>query len=255
MLYITYSPGLIILHPSNVLYITYSPALVILHPSNVLYITYSPALVILHPSNVLYITYGPALVILQPSNVLYITYSPALVILHPSNVLYITYSPALVILHPSNVLYITYSPALVILHPSNVLYITYSPALVILHPFNVLYITYSPLPHGVDGLSLNSGYVVASSQHCVDGVPAIEALHISDGHIVTLHADGPLEKSGRVMGEEGGGRRQRHFRSDKINTVSDTRTVLAETMEGRDGERKEFTIHCCIGQLEQQNCT
>ena len=39
-----------------------------------------------------------------------------------------------------------------------------------------------------------------SCQHSVDGIPAIKVLNISDRHIVTSHADSPLEKSGRGRG-------------------------------------------------------
>ena len=75
--------------------------------------------------------------------------------------------------------------------------------LTVLYPHTVLYTTYSPTPHRVDGLSLHSGYVVPSCQHSVDGVPTVEALHVSDSHIVVSHANGPLEEEGG----EGGRRR------------------------------------------------
>ena len=39
-----------------------------------------------------------------------------------------------------------------------------------------------------------------SCQHSVDGIPAIEALHVSDSLIVTSHAGSPLKKSGRGGG-------------------------------------------------------
>ena len=58
-------------------------------------------------------------------------------------------------------------------------------------------------------------YHAVHAQHCrpascVDGILAVEVLYVSDGHIVTSHADNPLEK--RVWGGEERGR---------INTVSD----------------------------------
>ena len=54
-------------------------------------------------------------------------------------------------------------------------------------PLTVLYVTYSlAMPHSVDGLSLHSCYVVPSCQHCVDGIPAVEALHVSNRHVDTV---------------------------------------------------------------------
>ena len=38
---------------------------------------------------------------------------------------------------------------------------------------------------------------------CVDSISAVEAFHISDSHMVTSHADGPLEMSGRRVGGKG----------------------------------------------------
>ena len=55
--------------------------------------------------------------------------------------------------------------------------------------------------------------VLPATQHCVDGTLEVEALHVSERHIVTSHADAHLEKRG-----QGG---KRHIRSDRINTVSD----------------------------------
>ena len=85
-------------------------------------------------------------------------------------------------------------------------YLSYNP----IH--TVQYIPYSPAPalcpHCVDGLSLHPGYVVASCLHCLDGIPTIETLHISDRHIVTLHAHRPGEGEGRGgEGRRGDGRR------------------------------------------------
>ena len=132
-----------------------------------------------------------------------------------------------------------------------------------------------PLPHCVDGLSLHSGYVVAPSLHCVNGVPAVEALHISDGHIVTLHADGPLKKSGRggrggegrvaeggeereEWGRGGEGRGERGTLKATELTLSDKNCACRnDGVEGRDEGRKKkhlYTTHCCIRQVEEQNC-
>ena len=64
-----------------------------------------------------------------------------------------------------------------------------------------------------------------SCQPCVDRILAVEVLYVSDSHIVTSHADNPLDK--RVWGE-------RNFRSDRINTVSDkNRACRNDGGEGR----------------------
>ena len=80
--------------------------------------------------------------------------------------------------------------------------ITYSPNLHCTVPPHSAVHRIQP-PHRVDGLSLYSGYVVPSCQHSIDGVPTVEALHVSDSHIVISHANGPLEEEG----EEGERRR------------------------------------------------
>ena len=62
-----------------------------------------------------------------------------------------------------------------------------------------------------------------SCQHCVDGIPTDEVLYVSDSHIVTSHADDPLEKRVRGREEErvwgGGGRGTLEVTGS--NTVSD----------------------------------
>ena len=97
------------------------------------------------------------------------------------------------VLYPYSVVHHIQPPApITVSYPLTVLYTTYSPA-----PHSAVHHIQPPASHCVDGLSLDSGYVVPSCQHSIDGVPTVEALHISDSHIVVSHANGPL-------GEEGG---------------------------------------------------
>ena len=82
--------------------------------------------------------------------------------------------------------------------------------------------------------------VLPATQHCVDGILEVEALHVSERHIVTSHADAHLEK--RVQGGK------RHFKSDRINIVSDKNCACRNNgVEGRaEGRRKKHLQYSAL---------